>query len=134
MNNETKGLIEGLRGEPIPDGWDPASGGTYTREVYAPDPATAAAIDMALSCLEFPIGRSVEDRAAGDVCAFIEFMDGGNVELQPAISTPRDWLIAFARYRLWHADGAPQGDRADEYLLPSKWAARQPQSPDAEET
>lgn len=37
----TREIIEGIRGEPIPDGWDPASGGAYTREFWAPDAATA---------------------------------------------------------------------------------------------
>jgi len=34
-------LIEALRQEPIPENWDPASGGAYIRELWAPNAAEA---------------------------------------------------------------------------------------------
>jgi hypothetical protein len=42
---DTRALIGALRGTVIPDGWDPASGGAYIRELWAPDVETAAWMD-----------------------------------------------------------------------------------------
>ncbi len=46
---DSRELIEGLRGEPTPEHWDPASGGAYMRELWAPDAETANAINRQLA-------------------------------------------------------------------------------------
>ena len=42
-------LIEALRGEATPDGWDPSSGGAYVRELWVDCAAAALQINAALA-------------------------------------------------------------------------------------
>lgn len=41
--------IEALRGDAIPDGWDPTSGGAYCRELWVASAAEALEINAALA-------------------------------------------------------------------------------------
>ncbi len=45
---DVRGLLSAIRDEPCPEGWDHASGGAYTRTLWAPDAETANELDRAL--------------------------------------------------------------------------------------
>lgn len=50
-DDDVRGLIAAIRDEATPLGWDAASGGAYTMQVWAPDAATARRINTALVLL-----------------------------------------------------------------------------------
>ncbi len=105
--------------------WEALPDGKRRREVVVPNAAAAKAFDEAVFCIEHPSSRTVKERAESAVSSFLDAMDIVKLPGWPETQSPRDWLLAYERYQLWHKDAVHEDERSDEYLKPEKWEARQ---------